>query len=753
MEKGRDNVQQESAQTPGYKFGTFGGVFVPSILTIFGLIMFMRANYVIGQMGVGLSLVILGIAVSITFSTGLSIAVISTNTPVKSGGAYFLISRALGSAFGSSIGLAFYLAQTLSVPFYLLGFSEAVATNIPILQPWFLWLNIIPALLLFALAWKGADWAIKTQYFILAILAISIVTFLGGALFAPFSPSRLIANWGPTLPQGNFFYYFAVFFPAVTGIMAGVNMSGDLKHPQVAIPRGTLWAIGVSSIIYALEIILCGGAFDREAMITHPYETLVSHALFGCGFLVFAGVVAATISSALGSLLGAPRILQALARDQIIRPLNLFAAGHGAQNEPRRAMILTLLVTLAVLFWAGSSGMPGSSGGSALNTVAEVVAMFFLYTYAMVNLAAFVESFGANPSFRPRFRFFHWSASLYGAVSCMVAALMINMLTSLIALALMGVLFMIIRHKNMEMTFGDARRGFVYSRVRDNLLQLVRLPVHAKNWRPTIIILSGDLKRQHNLVEYAGLFGDRRGILSLLHMVEYSGADFRKKREETTQFINKIVAQYRWKLFAEAVVADNFDVALRTSLQVHSIGPLKPNIVMLGWPHQAERVGPFFSHVQTIFDLNMSCLMLVDQKNIHIPAMPSGTIDVWWRGQANGSLMLIMAHLLSVNYQWTNTTIRLLRVSSADNHAEQEDEMHRIIDAARINAEIKIITSSKSFSEIFCDTSRHAAVVFIGFQLPAPDARQQFYQDINLLLEKMPPTFLVASNGEADLLA
>lgn len=747
------NAEQEEAPVQGYKFGTFGGVFTPSILTIFGLIMFMRTNYVVGQMGIGLSLVILGIAASITLSTGLSIAVISTNTPVKGGGAYYLISRALGPAFGSSIGVTLYLAQTLSVPFYLLGFAEAVATNIPLLKPLFLELNLLPALLLFFLAWKGADWAIKTQYFILAVLAISIFSFLGGAAFVPFTVARFQENFGPALPRGNFFYYFAVFFPAVTGIMAGVNMSGDLKHPRVSIPRGTLWAIFVSSVVYALEIILCGGAFSREEMIARPYETLVRNALFGSGFLVFAGVVAATISSALGSLLGAPRILQALAKDQIIRPLNIFAAGHGTQNEPRRAMVLTLAVTLAVLIWGGWSGMPGSTGGSALNLVAEVVTMFFLYTYSIVNLAAFVESFGANPSFRPRFRFFHWSASLYGALACFAASLMINAVISLVALTIMTILFLIVRHKSMEMTFGDARRGFVYARLRDNLLQLVRLPVHQKNWRPTIVILSGDPQRQHGLVEYAGLFGDRRGILSLLHIVEHCGPGFREKREAAVKHLSEIVAQYRWKLFPEAVVAEDFDIALRTSLQAHSLGPLKPNIVMFGWPHNIERVVPFFSHIRTVFELNMNCLLLVNPRGIRVPLSPTGTIDVWWRGQGNGSLMLIMAYLLSINYNWSSTRIRLLRFSDGGDRTGQEEEMHHILDAARIDGEVKIIASEKGFIDAFRHISRHATVVFTGFLPPVPEDGPQFYEEINQRLEGMPPTFLVASNGEADLLA
>jgi len=748
-----DHISTAPAEQ-NHKFGTFGGVFVPSLLTIFGLIMFMRTNYVIGRMGIAVTLIILGLAVSITLATGLSIAVISTNAPVKSGGAYYLISRTLGPAFGCSIGLAFYLAQTLSIPFYILGFAEAVATNFPLFQPWFLGLNLVPVILLFGLAWKGADWAIKTQYVILVILTLSIVVFLGGALATPFTMAGFHANWSPGLPvKSNFFYYFALFFPAVTGIMAGVNMSGDLRHPQIAIPRGTLWAIAVSTAVYALEIVLCGGAFQREDMVAHPYETLVQHALFGGGFMVFAGVIAATLSSALGSLLGAPRILQALAGDQIIRPLNWLAAGAGRANEPRRALLLTFLVAAAVLFWGGRTGMPGDTGGSALNMVAEVVTMFFLYTYAMVNLAAFVESFGANPSFRPRFRFFHWSASLYGAVACVAASLMINAAVSLAALLLMVILFLAVRRENMAMTFGDARRGFVYAQLRDNLLRLVQLPIHAKNWRPTIVVLSGAPQRQPDLVEYAGLFGDRRGILSLFQIVEYQGSDFRNAREKAARELREIVTRQNWKLFAEAVVAEDFDPALRVALQAHALGPLKPNIAMLGWPHHPERIAPFFSHLRTLSDLKMSCLLLVNPRHRLFEHRHTGTIDIWWRGQTNGSLMLILAYLLSLNSHWTRTRIRLLRYAAAGQPEQKQTEMIRMLDAARIDAEVKIIADAPDFETAFRLHSMTAALIFIGFRLPDRNGELPFYEEITRRLDGLPPTFLVLSSGDADLLA
>ncbi|HFE46072.1 MAG TPA: amino acid permease, partial [Nannocystis exedens] len=299
------------------KFGTFGGVFTPSLLTILGVIMFMGIGFVNGQAGIGSALLILLAAKAITLLTSLSISAIATNTKIEGGGAYFLISRTLGPGYGGAIGLALFLAQALSVPFYVLGFSLAVVTAFPILNDYFLGVGLVTSTLLFIINYFGADLAIKAQYFILGVLVLSIVVFLGGAL-GDFSLAGVSQNWAPSYTEGNnFWIIFAIFFPAVTGIMAGVNMSGDLADPAKSIPKGTLAALGVGALVYAAQIIITGGAFERSELIGRPYQSLLDHAAFGLDYLVVPGVFAATLSSAMGSFLGAPRILQALARDDI----------------------------------------------------------------------------------------------------------------------------------------------------------------------------------------------------------------------------------------------------------------------------------------------------------------------------------------------------------------------------------------------------------------------------------------------------
>lgn len=247
------------------RLGTFGGVFTPSILTILGVIMFMRAGFVIGQAGIFHALLILFLAKTITTLTSLSISAVSTNTPVAGGGAYFLISRALGGEFGGTIGLALFSAQAISVPFYILGFTEALVRTFPEIASHFRTIAFAATVILFFISYVGAKWAVKTQYLVMTILGISIVSFIGGATLH-FEEDQFLQNWFPAYdgPGISFWKVFAIYFPAVTGIMAGVNMSGDLENPGRSIPMGTLAAVAVGLLIYLGQILLCGGAQTRQ---------------------------------------------------------------------------------------------------------------------------------------------------------------------------------------------------------------------------------------------------------------------------------------------------------------------------------------------------------------------------------------------------------------------------------------------------------------------------------------------------------
>ena len=730
------------------RFGTFGGVFTPTILTIFGVIMFMRAGYVTGQAGVLATIGILFIAKLITLLTGLSIAAISTNARVKGGGAYFLISRTLGPEFGGAIGLTLYLAQALSVPFYVLGFVESVVLTFPGLQPWFGFLCVATATLLFVITYVGAGWAMRVQYVVLAVLATGILVFLAGAALQ-FEPARLAENWSPayTSPKIGFWVVFAIYFPAATGIMAGVNMSGDLADPARAIPRGTLAAIAVGFVFYLAQAILTAGAQTRDELVNAPFSTLVDQAALGLGFVVVAGVFAATLSSGLGSLLGAPRILQALARDEIFRPLRHFAKGTERGDEPRRSLWLTYGLTLVVLVFASSD-----PEGGAFNVVAAVLTMFFLYTYGMTNLAAFVESITHNPSFRPRFRAFHWSTALLGAIGCVAAAVLIDPIAAAVAVAIIVAIFVYVRSRVFRTTFGDTRRGFFFARVRQNLSRLAAQPSHPKNWRPTTLVFTGNPHSRLTLTTYAMWLGSVRGLVTLAEILVGRFEERVAERESSLARLRSFIEEHALTAYPEVLVAEGFDQGLRNFIQVHSVGPLKPNLVVLGWPTDSKRAGPLSRSLRIAHSLRMSTIVAVDRG---LPP-PGGRhrIDIWWRGLENGSLMLILAYLLTLNWEWDEARIRVLRM--VRDEAEQEEaelELRTLVEAARIGATTHVLRSDRPFPAVLHEESQGAAVVLLGYQPPDAPGADRFHRTFSELLEELPTTLLVSSSGEADLLA
>lgn len=746
----RDPLAAEASA--GNQFGTFGGVFTPSILTILGVVMFMRSGFVVGQAGIWSAVIILLLSKTITTLTGLSISAVSTNTKVQGGGAYFLISRSLGLEFGASIGLALFLAQALSVPFYILGFVEAMTATQPHLESEFLLIGLIVTCFIFFLNLVGSSWALRAQYFILAVLVASIGVFMSGGI-ADFETARFTANLGTHYTEGeNFWSVFAVFFPAVTGIMAGVNMSGDLKAPEKSIPRGTLLAIGVSGLVYLAQILVLGGVASAAELTAAPYQTLLDMSALGLTQAIVAGVYAATLSSAIGSMMGAPRILQALARDRVFPILNVFARGSGAGDEPRYGLILTCMMTVAVLIIAGDGG------GGALNIVANVLTMFFLFTYGMTNVAAFIEHLSRNPSFRPRFRFFHWTTALLGGVGCFGVAFLINWTAALMALGMIAIIFFYISRRVLETNFGDARRGFTYERVRANLRKLASQPTHPKNWRPTTLVLSGNPNNRLTLTTYAGWLASGSGIVTLANVIVGDVHEHIPTRRQQLTELEDYISTHNLGAFAEVHVSPTFEDGFAALLQSHSIGPLKPNMLLLGWPGAPERAAWFGKHLRLTEALGISQVIMGDQ-GLPQHDGSSRRIDIWWRGLGNGSLMAILAYLLMGNWPWRNATLRLLHVHDETEEIETiKKQIQHLIEEGRLDAETIIIEAAEhsgSFTELAIAYSADADLVMFGFKPPADDeAAERFYTFYSDLIGKLTTTtLLIHSSGDADLLS
>ncbi len=736
------------------RFGTFGGVFTPVVLTILGVIMFMRAGYVVGYAGLWGALAILALSKAITSLTTLSLSAIATNLDVRVGGVYFMISRVLGPDFGGSIGITLFIAQAVSVAFYTIGFTEAIFGIIANFSPDAaagltdaMVPQIISAIVvtgLFVLTFKGADVALKAQYVVLAVLLLSVAAFLiGGAM--EFDADTFEANRSAAFTSDvGFWTAFAIFFPAATGISAGANMSGDLKDPARAIPSGTILAIIFTAVIYTVLMILTAGSSPRADLQGNAFQALQQMSLWGP--LIVAGVFAATLSSALGSFLGAPRILQAMGQDRLMKPLEFFGKGSGPANEPRRATVLTFIIALAVIL-AGD-----------LNAVAEVISMFFLIAYGMINTSAFVESRSANPSFRPRFRAFHWTLALGGAIGCLVAMVKINETYALVALGITSLLYFYLRNRDIQTSWGDAKQGYIFQRTRDALIYLGQTKTHPKNWRPILAAVGPEPINEPRLVQMGAWLECRRGLYTVAHIYETpepSLGDRLRARDHRRDELRSHLNALDIVGFPEVVAVEEYREGLTTFMQSYAIEGVRPNTVLASIPPLADTKGRErlleTEEILRAFNCNLVLLkggdMALDK--------PQRVIDLWWRGDRNGSLMALLAYLMTLDRTWRTARLRIFRaVTDPSAEASARKHLGELLINARIDAEIHVFVATSHPHDFIPEHSGTAAdIVMLGLSTVDMEQFGDYLAAMEPMLQRLPTTLLVRSNGEADLFA
>jgi amino acid transporter len=728
--------------TRGTKFGTFGGVFTPCTLTILGVIMFLRFGYVVGQAGVLTAVGIVLAAKAITTLTSLSLSAIATNTRVKGGGAYYLISRSLGVEFGGAIGILFFIAQAVSVAMYVIGFTEAAVGTFESLDGRFAEVATGVNIAVFMCVYIGAGWTIRLQYGILAVLGASLASFYLGA-FREFDWLQLEQNLQVRFTNGESVYsIFALFFPAVTGIMAGANMSGDLENPSRSIPRGTLLSILVTGLVYLSMTMLLGGCRTSETLST---DRLVIRDIAVWPVFITAGVFAATLSSALGSMMGAPRILQAFARDEVFLSLRFFGAGTDAGNEPRRATVLTFAIAQCCILLGD------------LNTIAPVITMFFMITYGLLNLATFYEAVTGNPSYRPSFRYCHWSMSLVGAIACLGVMFLINWAWAVASIALIALLHWYIRFREIEGRWGDINSGVAFERARRSLLRLEQEAYHPKNWRPLVLALSGSGWTRPRLAIYGHWLTAGHGILTLAQVLQGETKDHAERQAAYEKTLRQFIRKQELQAFPAVVVAEHQSDGLDALIQSHGIGGIRPNTVLLNWPQGMEGAVAFGASLRLLsrFGRSIVSARFVDdgagEPEFNAWSVPDGTIDIWWRGKANGQLMLLLAHLLRQNPQWRAHRIRLLRVVPNQEAIEDvETHLRGLAAASRIEADVLAVCSTAVAATIQ-SVSASAAVVIVGFEPPAAGEEVQFFESIERITGELRRVLIVNSSGGMEL--
>ncbi len=706
------------------KFGAFGGVFTPSILTILGVIMYMRLGWVVGNAGLYGTIIIICIAHIISVTTGLSISSIATDKKVGPGGVYYVISRSLGLPIGGAIGSTLFVGTALSIALYLIGFAESFTSYIG----FEITINVlriggtIALIVLAILALISTAFAIKTQYIIMGAIAISLVSiFLGSWEFAPIE----VSNFGneSSVPMAT---VFAIFFPAVTGFTAGIAMSGDLKDPKKSIPAGTIAAIIVGFLIYIVLAVFIANAINSETLVS-DYNILSKIALFAPA-VVF-GIWGATLSSALGGILGGPRILQAMSVDKITPAI--FGKGFGADNEPRNALFLTILI---------------AEGGvliGELDLIARIVSMFYLAAYGFINLSFFLESW-ASADFNPTFKVKRW-IGLVGFLATFTVMFKLDMMAMFAAFLIIGGIYAYLKRKQLALGSGDIWHSVWSSLVLTGLKRMDKTDDAKRNWKPNILLFSGTVETRPHLIEIAKVIGGKVGMISNFHLIENPEATtlFPKHKQSVQDPM-----LLKNGIFGRQQEVQNLYVGIETIASTYGFSGIEPNTILLGWAKNTANPTMFAQMNQKLIELDYNVLYLDYDWNKKFGKYKK--IDVWWHNlQNNIELTLNLLKFMSISEEWQKASIRVLLINNTIKEGF-ERKIHQLLDNYRIEATVKVINNyleNKSPYDLMKNNSLEADLIIAGIPFIAEGEEKDFVDNTTEMFGILGTTLLVKSSS------
>lgn len=706
--------------------GTFGGVFTPSILTILGVIMYLRFGWIVGNVGLLGTLLIVTLSTSITFLTALSVAAIATDQQVRAGGAYYMISRSLGVEAGGAIGIPLFIALALSVALYTVGFAESLVDVFPALN--FKLVGVITTIGVGVLAMISAKVAIRAQYFIMFGIALSLLSLFFGK---PIEETN-IEMWGAADRHSeDFWVVFAVFFPAVTGIMAGVNMSGDLRNPSKSIPRGTFAAIGVGYLIYMILPVILANRANALTLIADP---MIMRRMAYWGDAILIGVWGATLSSAVGSILGAPRVLQALARDRVL-PRWMQWLGKGAEKDdsPRYGTIFTMGIALISVYLGN------------LNIIAPVLTMFFLTTYGVLNASAGIEKLLDSPSFRPAFKV-HWIFSLVGTLGCIIVMFLINALATGIAFIFISLIYLWLQSREMRTAWGDVRRGIWMALIRIGLFNLNQ-EKESKTWRPNPLVLSGAPTKRWHLIDFASSITHNRGILTVATVLISKHITIERRRK-MEQNIQDFLVKRSTRGFARVISAEDTFKGAEDFVKSYGIGNLVPNTIILGDSENPTLREKYCHLLGYFYRLNRNLVIIRENEERGFGNRKK--IDIWWGGlKGNGGLLMILAYLLRSSRKWYGAKISLKMLVQNEKAAEDaEHNLSAMIRKLRTGANLEVIIArGRSFDEVLHESSANADLILMGMAKPDENFTE-YYRQLQHRLKGLPTTIMALAAEE-----
>jgi amino acid transporter len=710
-------MKQGSNRKPRGKFGT-APVFFTSISTILGAILFLRLGYATGMLGFWGVVGIILLGHLITIPTALAISEIATNTRVEGGGEYFIISRSFGLKIGSTIGITLYFSQAIGAAFYTIAFAESFT-------PFFEWWSAhvgfdlprqvisVPTLLLLAWIILRSGSGMKTLYIVNAILFLSLALFFAGRAIDPGTDlSRVPGDGFGFFHKEQFFILFAICFPAFTGMTAGVGLSGDLKNPGKSIPLGTMAGTLTGLLVYLLIVWKLSSHASRADLLAD--QLIMSRiALFGA-VVIPLGLAASTFSSAIGSIIVAPRTLQALALDRTFpsRRLNShLSKGKGESREPVNATVVSFAIALLFVL-AGD-----------VDTVAGIISMFFLITYGSLCLISFLNHFGSPPSYRPRFRS-RWYLSLGGFLLSVWVMFMINALYTILAYAVIVAIYLFIEHHNKEQKgLVNIFKGalFQLNRQIQVFMQKRRSNMDNEEWRPAAICISPNSFERDKVLYLMKWLSYRHGFGTYFHFIE--GYFSKQTHAEACEVLRRLVegtTVHGSTLYIDTMISPSYTSAIAQVIQAPSISGMENNMVVFeyakGNAHELSRI---------LENINLTraggydtCIFAAST----YPVRSDNGIHVWIRAtdERNTNLMILLGYIIMAHPDWRRSQIKIFIVHAGENEYTATSLGERVA-AGRLpitltNIEMIRLSGNQTVSEAVKEHSSRAGLTLIGFR-------------------------------------
>lgn len=697
--------------SPDGKFGAIKGVYIPDVLQMIGVILFMRLGWILGHVGMLQMGAIVCVSSGLLFLTSFSMTSIVSNMKMRGGGSYYLISRSLGIEFGSAIGVLQCLSSFCSIALCTTGFSLSLSEIFPTVPIYFF--KAATLTVLFLISYASTDLALKTQVFIFAALGLAISSIFWGHKGVPttLSPSLEATSL-------SFWAAFAMFFPAMTGIESGMAMSGDLKNPSRAIPIGTFAAVATVFLLYSSIALFLSSHVGLDLLRAHPF---LLYSMNHYSFLILIGVWAATLSSAMGAILGGPRVMQAISKDGVLP--KFLGIGYGPTNQPRNATLFVYAFAMPLTLF------------SEINQIIPIMTMICLVSYGLINFIAFFESFLKNPSWRPTFKT-HWSISLVGCVGCFLAMLMINPGATFIVVALVVLLCFWTSSRNLSHNLDDIRHGLYTYFVHKGTAKLSRFGTGAKNWRPQILALFDKPQVQKNLAFFAHALNQEKGFLTF-------GASLRPQENDPTELLNRHLKEFKIPSYVHVNTFTDPASALDQMIRNYGFGQLKPNTILFSTPSDLDTE----KFVRLLLDTHAqkkNILLLKDDGQMDYlysdPLKQNKEINLWWRGKYPGNfeLCLALAYLLQQSKLWPKSKIRIKMIAKDEKtYEEASEQFEKVGSRLRIkNLEFSPILDPEG--DFFANLqTQKGDLTFLGLKRPAHDTALEEYHDYYLkLLEK-----------------